>query len=134
MVDRGSEWQRRSIRSRCCDNSATGHCDSDPGGALGLALTVMTVMEGANPMGREVFPRFMWRGALGTWLITASHHQPHHERYRCNYELTFRFWDRLCGTNRELGNVRRSHAKAAARAGRGGALGRSGGGEPGHAA
>ncbi|MBD8735146.1 sterol desaturase family protein [Sphingomonas sp. CFBP 13706] len=94
----------------------------------------MTVMEGANPMGREVFPRFMWRGALGTWLITASRHQPHHERYRCNYELTFRFWDRLCGTDREHGDAGRSHAKAAARAGGGSGLGRSGGGEPGHAA
>ena len=27
-----------------------------------------------------------------------SHHQRHHEEYRCNYGLYFRFWDRWCGT------------------------------------
>ena len=84
-------------------------------GALGLVLTIMTVMGVTNHMGWEVFPRFMWRGALGGWLIMASHHQRHHEQYGCNYGLYFRFWDRLCGTDKGLGDFTKTHAKAAAR-------------------
>ncbi|MHA6718370.1 sterol desaturase family protein [Sphingomonas sp. RS6] len=72
--------------------------------ALGLVLTVMTVMGVTNHMGWEVFPAWVWRGPMGAWLITASHHQRHHERYGCNYGLYFRFWDRLCGTDQGLGS------------------------------
>jgi len=72
-------------------------------GALALVLAIMTIMGVTNHMGWEMFPRFMYRGALGNWLITASHHQRHHAEYRCNYGLYFRFWDRLCGTDRGLG-------------------------------
>ena len=90
-------------------------------GALGVVLTVMTVMGVANHMGWEMFPRFMWDGPLGAWLITASHHQRHHEAYACNYGLYFRFWDRLCGTDRGIGGFAAEHARAARRGGRGGA-------------
>jgi Delta7-sterol 5-desaturase len=72
--------------------------------ALGLVLTVMTIMGVTNHMGWEMFPRFMWKGPLGAWLITASHHQRHHDAYGCNYGLYFRFWDRLCGTDQGLGD------------------------------
>lgn len=71
--------------------------------ALGVVLTIMTVMGVTNHMGWEIFPRFVWNGLFGGWLITASHHQRHHERYRCNYGLYFRFWDRLCGTDGGIG-------------------------------
>lgn len=73
--------------------------------ALGVVLTVMTVMGVTNHMGWEMFPRFMVRGAAGQWLITASHHQKHHEYYPCNYGLYFRVWDRLCGTDRGLSDT-----------------------------
>ncbi len=73
---------------------------------LGLVLTIMTVMGVGNHMGWEMFPRWMVRGPIGRWLITASHHQRHHEQYRCNYGLYFRVWDRLCGTDRGLGEFR----------------------------
>ena len=69
---------------------------------LGLVLLVMTVMGVTNHMGWEMFPRKLVHSALGRWLITASHHQRHHEEYRCNYGLYFRFWDRLCGTDKGL--------------------------------
>jgi len=72
--------------------------------ALGLVLTIMTVMGVTNHMGWEIFPRFIHSGALGNWLITASHHQRHHQLYGCNYGLYFRFWDRLCGTDKGLGD------------------------------
>jgi len=83
---------------------------------LGLVLTIMTVMGVTNHMGWEMFPRFLWAGPLGGWLITASHHQRHHEQYGCNYGLYFRFWDRLCGTDRGVGDFARAHARARERA------------------
>lgn len=69
---------------------------------LGVVLAIMTVMGVTNHMGWEIFPRRLVNSALGGWLITASHHQRHHEEYRCNYGLYFRFWDRVCGTDRGL--------------------------------
>ena len=69
-------------------------------GALGAVLAIMTVMGVTNHMGWELFPAIV-RSKLGGWLITASHHQRHHDEYRCNYGLYFRFWDRLCGTDRD---------------------------------
>jgi sterol desaturase/sphingolipid hydroxylase (fatty acid hydroxylase superfamily) len=69
---------------------------------LGLVLTVATVMGVTNHMGWEMFPRWLVHSPLGNWLITASHHERHHEEYRCNYGLYFRVWDRLCGTDKGL--------------------------------
>lgn len=69
---------------------------------LGVVLTVMTVLGVTNHLGWELFPRRLVRGPAGAWIITASHHQRHHERYQCNYGLYFRHWDRLCGTDRGL--------------------------------
>ncbi|MBA2933997.1 sterol desaturase family protein [Sphingomonas sp. CGMCC 1.13654] len=71
--------------------------------ALACVLTIMTLMGVTNHMGWEIFPRRLVEGPAGRWLITASHHQRHHEQYRCNYGLYFRVWDRLCGTDRGLG-------------------------------
>jgi lathosterol oxidase len=66
-------------------------------------LSVMTVMGVTNHMGWELFPRAFVKGAPGRWIITATHHQLHHDRYTCNYGLYFRLWDRLCGTDAGLG-------------------------------
>ena len=71
--------------------------------ALLAVLAIMTVMGVTNHMGWELFPRWIVEGPAGKWLITASHHQRHHEKYLCNFGLYFRFWDRLCGTDRGLG-------------------------------
>jgi Delta7-sterol 5-desaturase len=70
---------------------------------LGLVLGIMTLMGITNHMGWELFPRFVVNGPLGKWLITATHHQKHHDAYRGNYGLYFRFWDRICGTDLGLG-------------------------------
>ncbi len=69
---------------------------------LGMVLAIMTLMGVTNHMGWEMFPRALVHSRLGGWLITASHHQRHHDEYRCNYGLYFRFWDRLCATDRGL--------------------------------
>ena len=70
---------------------------------LGAVLAIMTLMGVTNHMGWEMFPRRVVHGGLGKWLITASHHELHHQAYRCNYGLYFRHWDRLCGTDQGLG-------------------------------
>ncbi|MGL4313338.1 MAG: sterol desaturase family protein [Sphingomonas sp.] len=97
--------------------------------ALALVLTIMTVMGVTNHMGWEVWPAFMWRGPLGAGLITASHHQRHHVEYRCNYGLYFRFWDRVCGTDRGVGSFAFATA-GAHRGGRGGGDAVAAGGSP----
>lgn len=80
-------------------------------GALGLVLAVMTIMGVTNHMGWEAFPKFMVNGKLGNWLITATHHQKHHDAYRGNYGLYFRFWDKMCGTDLGLGSFERRGAE-----------------------
>lgn len=69
---------------------------------LACVLAIMTLMGITNHMGWEIFPRWLVYSRAGNWLITASHHQRHHEYYPCNYGLYFRFWDRLCGTDNGL--------------------------------
>jgi len=71
-------------------------------GMLGLVLAIKTVMGVTNRMGWEMFPRWFVHSRFGNWVITASHHEHHHEEYRCNYGLYFRFWDNLCSTDRGL--------------------------------
>jgi sterol desaturase/sphingolipid hydroxylase (fatty acid hydroxylase superfamily) len=71
--------------------------------ALAVVLSVMTIMGVTNHMGWEIFPRAIVRGAVGNWVITATHHQRHHDEYSGNYGLYFRVWDKLCGTDRGLG-------------------------------
>ena len=56
-------------------------------GALGVVFTIMTIMGVANHVGWEIFPRALVQGVAGRWLITASHHQKHHENYRGNFGL-----------------------------------------------
>ncbi len=79
--------------------------------ALGVVLLIMTVMGITNHMGWEVFPKGLVNGPLGNLMITATHHQRHHDEYRGNYGLYFRFWDWLCGTDLGLGTF--AHERAA---------------------
>jgi len=72
--------------------------------ALGIVLSIMTIMGIGNHMGWEMFPSRVVHGAAGRWLITATHHQKHHQVYRGNYGLYFRVWDKLCGTDIGLGD------------------------------
>ena len=69
------------------------------GVALGL-LMLMTLTAVMNHSGREVWPSAWLEHAAGRQLITATHHDGHHKHLRQNYGLYFRFWDRLCRTDR----------------------------------
>jgi len=87
-------------------------------GALAVVLSVMTLMGVTNHMGWELFPRIIVRGVMGNWLITATHHQRHHDEYRGNYGLYFRVWDKLCGTDRGLGDFNGASRSSSGGAGR----------------
>ena len=79
---------------------------------LGLVLAIMTLMGVTNHMGWEMFPAAP-RSTAGaaSWLITASHHQLHHHKYRCNYGLYFRL---LGPAVRHRSRPRRVHDRAPA--------------------
>ena len=84
--------------------------------ALGVVLFTMTFFGVTNHMGWEILPRRWVEGWLGRHLISASHHHVHHQHYRSNYGLYFRFWDKLCGTDHGLSDellaAKRKHAGA----------------------
>ena len=69
-------------------------------GALGVVLLVASVMGTTNHMGWEMLPVRLVRGPIGQAIISGAHHEVHHRDYRANYGLYFRFWDRLCGTDK----------------------------------
>jgi sterol desaturase/sphingolipid hydroxylase (fatty acid hydroxylase superfamily) len=73
-------------------------------GALGVVMLIATIMGVTNHMGWEIFPKSWVNGWFGRHMISASHHEAHHRHYTCNYGLYFRFWDKLCGTDRGLAN------------------------------
>lgn len=68
-------------------------------GALLFILTLMTISSVINHAGFEILPDWWLKGFPGRNLITAAHHNLHHQRYVCNYGLYFRFWDKLMGTD-----------------------------------
>lgn len=72
-------------------------------GALGVVLTMMTLFGVTNHIGWEIFPARFVNGTFGRIVITASHHQRHHQNYLSNFGLYFRHWDYLCGTDQGLG-------------------------------
>ncbi len=49
-------------------------------------------------LGYEFMPRWYARVPPFRWFTTSTYHNVHHARLNANYGLTFRFWDRLCGT------------------------------------
>lgn len=68
-------------------------------GAILFILVLMTICSVLNHTGYEVFPDSWLRGFLGRHVITATHHNLHHQKYTCNFALYFRFWDKLMGTD-----------------------------------
>lgn len=68
-------------------------------GALLFILTLMTISSVINHAGFEILPDWWLKGVPGRTVITAAHHNLHHQKYACNYGLYFRFWDKLMGTD-----------------------------------
>ena len=68
------------------------------GTALAL-LMIMTINAVFNRAGWEVYPAKWIKGWWGEHIITASHHNLHHTKFKGKYGLYFRFWDKVCGTD-----------------------------------
>lgn len=68
-------------------------------GAVLFILVLMTVVSITNHSGFEMLPDSWLRGLVGRNWISAAHHNLHHQNYRCNFGLYFRFWDKLMGTD-----------------------------------
>lgn len=66
---------------------------------IAALLTVATLAAVLNHAGSEVLPRWLVRGFMGDWLISATHHSVHHNHYGANFGLYFRFWDKAMGTD-----------------------------------
>ena len=49
-------------------------------------------------LGYEIAPRWLRHSFLFELFTTSTHHNMHHEKFKGNYGLYFRMWDRLMGT------------------------------------
>lgn len=48
-------------------------------------------------LGYEFFPSW-WNKSIGKIMTSSTHHNMHHSKFKGNYGVHFRFWDRLLGT------------------------------------
>jgi lathosterol oxidase len=49
-------------------------------------------------LGYEFMPAWYARVPPFRWFTTSTYHNLHHSTLNGNYGLTFRFWDKVCGT------------------------------------
>ena len=71
--------------------------------AILAILLIMTISATINHAGVEIYPKGRYSRWFGKLVIGATHHDVHHRRFLCNYGLYFTIWDRLMGTEKELG-------------------------------
>lgn len=62
---------------------------------LGIFFLIMSLFGITNHLGFEIYPRWF---EMRLRLITATHHQYHHENLSKNFGLYFTWWDRLMKT------------------------------------
>lgn len=67
--------------------------------AVAFLLVLMTITSVINHLGFEIYPRNMLNHPIGKYIVSASHHQLHHKKFRLNYGLYFTWWDHWMGTN-----------------------------------
>ena len=48
-------------------------------------------------LGYELYPA-CWNQSVLRFMTSSTHHNMHHSKFKGNYGLHFRFWDRLMGT------------------------------------
>ena len=63
-------------------------------------LVFMMVYNVYGHLGWEIYPARWNQHWLGRWLNTSVSHNQHHQFFRGNYGLYFRFWDEWMGTTR----------------------------------
>ncbi|MCI4667056.1 MAG: sterol desaturase family protein [Bacteroidia bacterium] len=66
--------------------------------ALLFTVTLTFAFNVYAHLGYEVMPRWFRRSFLFEILVTSVHHNLHHHKFKGNYGLYFRFWDRIMHT------------------------------------
>jgi Delta7-sterol 5-desaturase len=49
-------------------------------------------------LGYEIYPKWLLDTPILKWLAPTTHHNLHHTKFRGNYGLYFRWWDKIMGT------------------------------------
>lgn len=57
-------------------------------------LTIMSISSVVNHLDIEIYPKGS-QNHFSKWVIGATHHSQHHQRYKYNFGLYFTFWDRI---------------------------------------
>jgi sterol desaturase/sphingolipid hydroxylase (fatty acid hydroxylase superfamily) len=65
---------------------------------LGVFLAAMTVLGVVNHLGYEFYPKGFDQNPMTSWMISATNHDLHHQKFKGNYGLYFTIWDRWMGT------------------------------------
>lgn len=65
---------------------------------LGTFLLTMTLLGVINHLGFEFYSKDFDQKRWTSWLISATNHDLHHQRFRGNYGLYFTWWDRWMNT------------------------------------
>jgi Delta7-sterol 5-desaturase len=65
--------------------------------ALGIFQILGLLNNIKSHLGYELYPKWFDRSGF-RFLISSTHHNMHHSKFKGNYGLHFRFWDRVCGT------------------------------------
>lgn len=68
-----------------------------PGTIMAFTL-VSFVINVYGHLGYEIMPRWFRHSIMFEFVNTSCHHNLHHKRFKGNYGLYFRVWDRLMGT------------------------------------
>ncbi len=63
-------------------------------------LVFMTIYNVYGHLGWELYPAHFNRHFLARWLNTSVNHNQHHQYFKGNYGLYFRWWDEWMGTTR----------------------------------
>ncbi|PIQ21768.1 MAG: hypothetical protein COW65_07160 [Cytophagales bacterium CG18_big_fil_WC_8_21_14_2_50_42_9] len=61
-------------------------------------LLFMTIYNVYGHLGYEIYPQWVVNSPVGKWLNTSTNHNMHHQYFKGNYGLYFRFWDELFRT------------------------------------
>lgn len=64
-----------------------------------IYLSLMGLFGITNHLGREIYPGFFEKKLT---LITATHHQKHHENPNVNFGLYFTWWDKILNTEHKV--------------------------------
>lgn len=65
-------------------------------------LSIMTVLGIVNHLGYEFYPKVFRTNKFSSFIISASHHQLHHQKVKVNFGLYFSWWDVLMRTEARL--------------------------------